>query len=141
VRLVRVDSTNASEWLPQLQTFVANVDQAAFCGVVPVPKPERWDAWARLTGYELGLVEDGRIRGFIAAGGDRTRRGGGHVKFILTDPPDAAMYTMLGDFVCARWGWAWGRVTDDTIRNLMVTEMPEAEISDWDPAVVVYRRP
>jgi hypothetical protein len=126
--------------------------QAIAAGKVELSRPTRAQlrafilnpmATVVLVTNDAGTVVHGYVVAKNDAGG---RHGGAQIRWIgarpdLTLAQKRDVFIALLDVVANIYGWAWGRVSNDTIYTLMLDNMVDVAQAEWDSQSLTYKRP
>jgi hypothetical protein len=87
------------------------------------------------------------VHGYTVAKDDAGgSHGGAQIRWIGTRPDltlaqKRDVFVAMLDVVANAYGWAWGRVSNDTIYTLMRDNMVDVAQAEWDSQSLTYRRP
>lgn len=155
VEYVSLNESNISEWKNKIYRFAANLDVGQRCNAAAVSK-QRWsltypsiNALQEIVnrGEMLIVAHDGEeIVGYMICVDDTNGKYGGcHCKWIGVGgvPPGQmpGIYAAMGDFAVSRYGWLWGRVTNDLMKGQMMEHIFDCDADDLGPGIVTYKKP
>jgi hypothetical protein len=87
------------------------------------------------------------VHGYVIARDDTAgRHGGAYVKWIgvrpdLTLVQKRDVFVAMLDVIANVYGWAWGRVSNTTMFELLRDNVVDVALSEWDDQILTYRRP
>lgn len=158
ISYVEVNSSNELTWKAQLYSFASTLDVAQRCNAAAVaanklqltyPSPAAIQEFIDRDCLIVVAQENGVIFGYMICVDDRGlygKHGGCQCRWIgiggVPPPAIPGIYAAMGDIAVSRYGWLWGRVTNATIRNLMVTIISGCALGIPDePEIVTYKKP
>lgn len=153
IAYVEVNASNVGTWKQPIHDFASALDIGQRCNAAAVAKA-RWDrTYPSLVAIQefvdkhaLVVVahDAGAVRGYLVCVDD-DKWGGCQAKWIGAGgvPPAQlpGIFAAMGNIAVAQYGWLWGRVSNATVRNIMITAIEGCEISGSDPEIVTYWKP
>lgn len=155
IQYMILDTDNVAEWKNKLYRFAANLDLSMRCNAEAVNKQKfiltypSIDAIQEFIDREdlVVIAIDGiEVVGYIICVDDREgKHGGCRCKWIgvgvIPVEQHASVYTAMGDIAVAKYGWLWGRVTNEGIANIMLNQIDGCESGSLGSEIITFKRP
>ena len=160
ISYIQVNDSNLNTWHQKLYDFGNTLEIQQRCNASAIasgglqfsyPSMEAIRLFSQLATNDQAMIviaqDTGAIHGYLICTDDRGGKYGGcYARWIgiKPNPPPASadIYSRMGDVAVAKFGWLWGKVTNNAIRSLMLAQIDDCELGiPGQSEIVTYKKP